>query len=317
VALARASRARRARGPPVGRARRARAAGVGGRSDPRAVRGVRGGRPLASQARSPRQLHPPGVGLAGQRDARSGRKRAGLGAAAAIRTRRALAVSRVGELYQEQHLDLRRRAPRGALEPCGGERTPRRACRSRLVQAGGSLPRRGGRTWAASSPDNDGTGQHCQMVWVRQARREGVREKPAAERFSRASTSSNLADLGWAAARIRASARRTPGPVSVVGREATEKVCGVPVARLQGHSWSPNPTSGSRVNVGTISAAPSPASMTLTGGKARRRLMPPGWDGGLVVVAGVTTGHGGRESRLQGEGVQQVRSRHAARGGRW
>ena len=38
--------------------------------------------------------------------------------------------------------------------------------------------------WVASSPDNDGTGQYCQMVRIRQARREGVREKPAAERLS-------------------------------------------------------------------------------------------------------------------------------------
>jgi hypothetical protein len=95
------------------------------------------------------------------------------------------------------------------------------------------------------------------------------------------------------------------------------KVCGVVVARLQGHSWSPNPTNGSRRNAGTIPAAPSPASMTLAGGKARRQLMLPGWDGGLVVVAGVTTGHGGRESRPQGEGVQQVRSSQTRRGGRW
>jgi len=57
----------------------------------------------------------------------------------------------------------------------------------------------------ASSPDNDGTGQHCQMVWVRQARREGVREKPASERSSRANTSSNLADLGWLATRTHAA----------------------------------------------------------------------------------------------------------------
>jgi hypothetical protein len=160
-------------------------------------------------------------------------------------------------------------------------------------------------------------GQHCQMVRVRQASREGVREKPAVERSSRESTSSNLADLGWAAARIRALARRTPRPVSVAGREATRKACGVLVARLQGHSWSPNPTNGFRVNVGTIPAAPSPVSMMLAVGKARRRLMPPGWDGGLVVVAGATTGRGGRESRPQGEGVQQVRSTQALRGGRW
>jgi len=95
------------------------------------------------------------------------------------------------------------------------------------------------------------------------------------------------------------------------------KDCGVAVARLQGQSWSPNPTSGSRVNVGTIPAVPSPASRMLAGGKARRRLTLPGWGGGLVVVAGVTTGHGGRESRLQGEGVQQVLSMQARRGGRW
>jgi hypothetical protein len=38
--------------------------------------------------------------------------------------------------------------------------------------------------WVASSPDNDGTGQYCQMVRVRLARREGVREKPASERLS-------------------------------------------------------------------------------------------------------------------------------------
>jgi hypothetical protein len=65
VAVARALRARRARGPPIGRARGARPAGLGGRRDPRAVRAVRRDRPLASQARPPRQLHAPGVGLAG------------------------------------------------------------------------------------------------------------------------------------------------------------------------------------------------------------------------------------------------------------
>ena len=51
------------------------------------------------------------------------------------------------------------------------------------------------------------------------------------------------------------------------------KACGVAVARLQGHSWAPTPSKGSRVNVGTIPAVPSPASGLLVGGKARRRLM--------------------------------------------
>jgi hypothetical protein len=88
------------------------------------------------------------------------------------------------------------------------------------------------------------------------------------------------------------------------------KVCGVVVARLQGHSWAPTPSSGSVVNVGTIPAVPSPSSSVLDGGKVRRRLMLPGWDGGPVIVRG-------RESRLHGEGVQQVRSDDAERGARW
>jgi hypothetical protein len=39
-------------------------------------------------------------------------------------------------------------------------------------------------------------------------------------------------------------------------------------------------------------------------GQAHRQLWPSGRGGGLVVVVGVATYQGGRESRLQGEGVQ-------------
>jgi len=88
------------------------------------------------------------------------------------------------------------------------------------------------------------------------------------------------------------------------------KVCGVAVAMLQGHSWAPTPSNGSTVNVGTISAVPSPASILLVGGKARRRLMLPRWGGGPVVVRG-------RESRSHGEGVQRARSNRAVSGARW
>jgi len=164
-----------------------------------------------------------------------------------------------------------------------------------------------------SSPDNDGTGQHCQMVWVRLARRKGVREEPAAESPSRESTSSKpggsglgcnahpLDDgVGWG----------TPWLGDVADREATVKACGVTVAMLQGHSWAPTPSNGSRVNVGTIPTVPSPATFQVVGGKARCRLMPSGWGGGPVVVRG-------RESRPHGEGVQRVRSIPARRGGRW
>jgi len=88
------------------------------------------------------------------------------------------------------------------------------------------------------------------------------------------------------------------------------KACGVVVARWQGHSWAPPWSSGHAVNVGTVPAAPHPLVLGPVGGKACRRLMLSGWGGGPVVVRG-------RESRLHGEGVQQVRGMHALWGGRW
>jgi RNA-directed DNA polymerase len=61
------------------------------------------------------------------------------------------------------------------------ERAPPPARRSGSVKLGGSLnPDTWGR--AASSPDNAGTDQHCQMVRVRQARWDGGRIGPAVER---------------------------------------------------------------------------------------------------------------------------------------
>ena len=197
-----------------------------------------------------------------------------------------------------------------------------------------------------SSPDNAGTGQYCQMVRVRQVRRKGVREESAAERSPRAPTSSKPGgsglgssahlrhgDVGWGTPGLvkdlreipRGSSSYEPFPglhvpapttavysarvFNVAGREATVKDCGVVVARLQGHSWAPTPSNGHGVNVGTIPAVPFPASGQLVGGKARRRLMLPGWGGGPVVVRG-------RESRPHGEGVQCVRGAAASSGGR-
>ena len=95
--------------------------------------------------------------------------------------------------------------------------------------------------------------------------------------------------------------RGTPRLGDVAGREAMVKACGVAVAMLQGHSWVPIPSNGRKVNVGTIPVVPNPASCQLPGGKVRRRLMPPGWGGGPVVVRG-------RESRPHGEGAQRDRS---------
>ncbi len=160
----------------------------------------------------------------------------------------------------------------------------------------------------ASSLDNDGTGQYCQMVRVRQARRRGIREEPAAESPSRRLHRLKSGGYGpGCSAHPHRSVRGTPWSVCVAGREAAVNVCGVATAMLQGHSWVPIPSNGRKVNVGTIPVVPNPVSCQLPGGKARRRLMPPGWGGGPVVVRG-------RESRPLGEGVQRDRGRHASIG---
>ena len=59
-------------------------------------------------------------------------------------------------------------------------------------------------------------------------------------------TSSNLADVGWVATRPRKDRGELLGPVNVVGREATPKVCGVGVARSQEQSWAPHPSNGAK-----------------------------------------------------------------------
>ena len=168
-----------------------------------------------------------------------------------------------------------------------------------------------------SSPDNDGTGQHCQTVWVRQARREGVREKPAFERLLKSNPPARIWQIWAGQQRASASWRgELLGRLMSLGREATVKACGVVVARLQGHSWAPNPSKRFQVNVGTIPAVPSPASMMLAGGKARRRLMPPGWDGGPVVVAGARPAGGGKAGHMA-KGSSRFAASDADRGGRW
>ena len=211
-------------------------------------------------------------------------------------------------------MDMGHRAPRGALKPCDGERPSLPVCRSRPVKLRTARPREraGGRQAVLTTPGRAstvrwfGSGKRDGKVYTRNQRQNASQEM---------STSSNLTDQGWEAARIRLRADNS-WTVGVEGREATPNGCGVGVARPQGYSWTPNPTNGHRVNVGTILAVPSLASGLLVGGKVRCRPMLPGWGGGPVVVAGVTTCRGGRESRPQGEGVQRVRSNVDRRGGR-
>jgi hypothetical protein len=79
--------------------------------------------------------------------------------------------------------------------------------------------------------------------------------------------------------------------VCLAGRKAIAKACGVAVAMLRGQSWAPTPSSGSRVNVGTIPPVPTVCPTRATAGKARRRPMLVGWGGGPVVVGGRKAGH--------------------------
>jgi hypothetical protein len=85
---------------------------------------------------------------------------------------------------------------------------------------------------------------------------------------------------------------------------AGEVACGVAVARddAPGVELGADPADRSVVNVEASRRCPPTPFGGL--GQAHRPLLPPGRGGGPVVVVGVTTHHGGRESRPKGEGVQ-------------
>lgn len=87
------------------------------------------------------------------------------------------------------------------------------------------------------------------------------------------------------------------------------KDCGVAMARLPGHSWAPTSTTGRMSERGNRLGSPSWLAIQVASGRVRRRLMIRRRDGASVLVVGVATHQGGRETRPQGEGRQQVRSR--------
>ena len=129
-------------------------------------------------------------------------------------------------------------------------------------------------------------------------------------------TSSNLADMGWVAVRTERpwAGRELLAGEDAPRREATVKAHGVVVAMPLGQSWAPTPPTGGVVNVGTVRCRPRLVQ------PARERAgalsaVGAGRGGGPVVVAGVTTRHGGRESRPQGQGGQQAGSEDAGRPG--
>ena len=85
-------------------------------------------------------------------------------------------------------------------------------------------------------------------------------------------------------------------PVYVAGREATAKACGVAVAMLQGHSWTPTLSNGWKPSVGTIPPVPHRSVFHRLVGEVRCRLMPLGWGGGPE-VSGPRPGKPGRMAK--------------------
>ena len=81
-----------------------------------------------------------------------------------------------------------------------------------------------------------GSGKRDGKVYVRNQRQNAPQEQ---------TTSSNLADVGWVAARTRKDGGELPGWLMTSAQEATSKDCGVGVARPQGQSWAPNSSIGS------------------------------------------------------------------------
>jgi hypothetical protein len=72
----------------------------------------------------------------------------------------------------------------------------------RVAEAGGSLALEA-QGAGGSSPDNDGTGRHCQTARVRQARREGVAEANQWLNPLKRGIGSNLTDAGRGAVHAR------------------------------------------------------------------------------------------------------------------
>ncbi len=183
-------------------------------------------------------------------------------------------------------------------------------------EAEGSLtPELRGRT--ASSPDNDATRGDCRIARARQARRtvcdasEPVIEPPQAKPPAQTRRI-------WAGQAVRENPEERRGTRLLATAELRRPgACGEwPRDRHNkpaGEELGTDPAKRTVVNVGTRPVSPHPPRVV---GKAQRLLMAPGGGIAPVVVVGVTTDLGGRESRPQGEGEQWACSPSGMRGGR-
>ncbi len=164
---------------------------------------------------------------------------------------------------------------------------------------------------AGSSLDNAGTVRNRQTVRVRQARREGVTRVNQWLNPLKCGTGSNLTDVGRAAARAdHRYGKATPSTAIDAGRGGHGEGLRRSRGKAAGAKLGTSLVNRDMVNAGTVRVRPSVSR------PGWRRAGPPSTDvhgrGGAGVVVR------GRESRLHGEGRQQVRSLGAARpGGRW
>jgi hypothetical protein len=118
-------------------------------------------------------------------------------------------------------------------------------------------------------------------------------------------TSSNLVDMGWAAAHVLVS--NEEGDLETLWYWQAEGH-GEGLRRIRGEAagekLGATPVNRHTLNMGTISASPSPLLIQSGGGQVRCRLLVPRWDGGSVLVRGW-------ESQPHGEGTQQDRGADA------
>jgi hypothetical protein len=172
----------------------------------------------------------------------------------------------------------------------------------------------------ASGADNAGTGWYCQTVRVRLARVRRYTRGHQCLKLRKRGTDSNLVDVGRDAVR---------GPDGRCQGQLRSRL-GVPVGRPRGrsaaYSWrgcrgkagyqADRSVSGEHGNcLVPLRATCDPHGMV---GIAPSSCEGPRQGGGPVVVAGVATRRGGRESRPQGQGGQQVGRRGSGMlGERW
>jgi len=114
--------------------------------------------------------------------------------------------------------------------------------------------------------------------------------------------SSNLVDMGWATVRVDLAVGDDDLRFLWIWQDKGHGEC---LRRNRGEAVGEKldtaPVKRHTLNMGTISAPPSPPLCQSGDGQARCRLMTPRWDGGSVVVRGW-------ESQPHGEGTQQDRS---------